>query len=84
MVSGGPPQRRSAALVSQGEGGGGQMRFGFCPCPFLRAVPNQGNQIFPVAVIEGEVHPRSEEAVFCGAGNNKANIMHQVIHQYVR
>ena len=45
----------------------------------MRAVPNQGNQVFPVAVIEGKVHPRCEDAVFCGAGNNKANILCQVL-----
>ena len=42
-------------------------------------VPNQGNQVCPVAVIEGEVHPCREEAVFCGAGNNEANILRQVL-----
>ena len=60
-------------------GGGLRTRVGFCPCPFLRAVPDEGDQVFPVAVIEGEVHPRCEEAVFGGAGNNKANVLRQVL-----
>ena len=55
------------------------MRVGFCPCPFLRVVPNQGNQVCPVAVIKGKVHPRREEAIFCGAGNYEANILRQVV-----
>ena len=71
--------RRSAALAPQRAGWGRQTRVGFCPCPFLRVVPNKGDHIFPVAVIEGKVHPRREEAVFCGAGNNKANILRQVL-----
>ena len=45
----------------------------------MRAVPNKGNQVCLVAVVEGEVHPRREEAVFCGAGNNEANILRQVL-----
>ena len=45
----------------------------------MRAVPNQGDQVFPVAVIEGKVHPLLEEAVFCGTGNNEANILRQVL-----
>ena len=79
--SGGPSRRRSqsAALLSRGAGWGRRTRVGFCPCPFLRMVPNQGNQVFPVSVIKVEVHPRREEAVFCGAGNNKANILRQVL-----
>ena len=32
-----------------------------------------------MAVIKGEVHPRREEAVFCGGGNNEANILRQVL-----
>ena len=79
MISGGPSRRRSADLVSRRAGGGRRTQVGFCPCPFLRAVPDQGNQVFPIAVIEGEVHPRREVAVFFGAGNNKANIMRQVL-----
>ena len=55
------------------------MRVGFCPCPFLWAVPDEGDQLFPLAFIEGEVHPRREEAVFGGAGNNKSNVLRQVI-----
>ena len=45
----------------------------------MRAVPDKGDQVFPVAFIEGEVHPRREEAVFGGAGNNKANVLRQVL-----
>ena len=45
----------------------------------MQAVPNQGDQVFPVAVIEGEVHPRRQEAVFGAAGKNKANVLRQVL-----
>ena len=51
---------------------------GFCPCPFLRAVTDEGDQEFPESVIKGEVHPRRED-VFGGAGNNKANVLRQVL-----
>ena len=55
------------------------MWVGFCPCPLLLAVPDEGYQVFLVAVIEGKVHPRREEAVFGGAGNSKADVLRQVI-----
>ena len=79
MISGGPSGRQSAALVPRGAGGGRRTRVGFCLCPFLRAVPDQVNQLFPVAVVEGEVHPHREEAVFCGTRNNQANSLRQVL-----
>ena len=79
MIYWGPSGRRSAALVSRGAGVKRQTLVGFYPCPFLWSVPNQGNPVFQVAIVEGEVHPRREEAVFCGAGNNEANILRQVL-----
>ena len=45
----------------------------------MRAVTDEGDQVFPVAVIEGEVHPHCEEAVFGGARNNKVNVLRQVL-----
>ena len=72
----GEAERCSGAARS---GGGRQTRVGLCPCTFLRSVPDEGDQVFPVAVIEGEVHPRREKAVFGGAGNNKANFLRQVL-----
>ena len=78
MISGGTSGRRSAALVPRRLGSGHQTRVGFFSFPFLRAVTDKGDQVFSVAVIEVEVHPRHEEAVFGGAGNNKANVLRQV------
>ena len=65
--------------AAKSNGGWGRTWVGFCPCTFLRAVPDEGDQLFPVAVIEVEVHPRRKEAVFGGAGNNKANVLLQVL-----
>ena len=79
MISGGTSGRRSATLVPRRSGGGRRLRVGFCPCPFLRAVPDKGDQVFPVAVIKDKVHPRREESVFGGSGNNKANVLRQVL-----
>ena len=66
-------------MVLRRSGGGRRTRVGFFPCPFLQAVPNKGDQVFPVAVIEDKVNPRREEAVFGGAGNNKANVLRHVL-----
>ena len=45
----------------------------------MRAVPNKGNQVCLVAVVEGEVHPRREEAIFGGAENGKSNVLGEIL-----